>query len=102
MKKYILLGSNNPNPSKNNLKVIHTSDDLYELENIWETIENFYLEIGDIYNGAFNKKALRMIEKNKYLNKLFDIYFDSIIWTVDIIGIFETVKISSFHSDLLT
>ncbi len=92
MQKYILLGSNNPNPSKRNLKVISSSDEPEQLLDIWNTISEFYDEIGEIYHGDLSQKAKKMIEKDPYLKKMFDIQLESIIWTVELIGIFKTIQ----------
>lgn len=95
MNKYILLGSPGPKPSKNNLRVISMSDSIEELKDVWETINVFYHEIGDTYNGGLNSKALKMIEENRYLSDLYDVYYDSIIMTVYVIGILKTVEMNS-------
>jgi hypothetical protein len=95
MKKYILLGSPGPSPSKNNLRMITTSDSVEILKEVWETINGFYSEIGDTYNGKLSRKALDMIEENGYLSDLYDVFYDSAIMTVDVVGIFETVEINS-------
>ena len=95
MKKYILLGSPGPNPSKNNLSVLHTSDSVEHLKEIWETIDEFYLEIGETYDGGLSSKALEMIEENGYLSELYDTFYDSLIFRVDIVGIFESIEVNS-------
>ncbi len=95
MKKFVLLGSPGPSPSKNNLRVITTSDSVEIIKKVWETINGFYSEIGDIYNGKLSREALDMIEENGYLSDLYDILYDSAIMTVYVVGIFETVEINS-------
>jgi len=44
---------------------------------------------------------LTFTEKNPYLDKLFDIQLESIIWNVEVIGIFETIRIGRIPSDFL-
>ena len=101
MKKYILLGSNNPNPSKKNLKVISSSNDSEKLIDIWDTINKFYDEVGEIYTGSLPRIAEEMVKKNPYLDKLIDIQLESIIWNVKVIGIFETIKVGRIPNDFL-
>lgn len=101
MHKFVLLGSNNPNPSKMNLKVISSSNDMKELIDIWTAVDEFYDEIGETYTGNLSQAAKEMLKKNSYLDKLFDIQFESIIWTVEVIGIFKTIRTGDIQDNFL-
>ena len=101
MKKYVLLGVYNPADTKCNVKIIHMADDINELKNIWETIDNFSLEMGETFDGALSERAIKMVEKNRYLNDLFELFHDTILWTIQVVGIFEAVKTKPVHSNLL-
>jgi hypothetical protein len=93
MKKYLLVCTDNPRPSRSNLKVVHMSNDFKELKKIWQKINNFNLEIEKSIagNGNSSKKALKMIENNNYLNGIYGTFNGAVIWTVKIIGIFKSV-----------
>ena len=101
MKKYALIGEYNPESSEDNIKIIQMSDDIDELKNIWETIDAFYSEMGETFDGALSEKAIKMIEENSYLNDLFELFHDAVLWTIQVVGIFEAVKTKPVHSNLL-
>lgn len=101
MKKYVLLGAYNPYNSEGYIKIIHTSDDVEQLKNIWKTIDEFYLEMEKTFDGGLSERALKMIQKNNYLNNLFESFFDATLWTIQVVGIFETVKVKPVYSHLI-
>lgn len=100
MKQYVLLGSSNPNPSMRRLQTIHASDSYDELSTIWETIETFYRHLGEIFEDGISEKASEMITRHPYLKELYNVHLESVIWTVDIIGIFETKKLNKRHETI--
>ncbi len=99
MQRYILLGSNNPNPSKENLKAISSSEDPKQLMDIWNTISKFYHKTREVYQGDLFQRAIEMIEKHPYLDKLFDVQLESIIWNVEVIGVFQAVRTGAIELD---
>ncbi len=101
MKRYVLLGVYNPANDKSNITIIHASNDVNELKHIWETIDNFSLEMGETFDGALSERALKMVEKNRYLNDLFELFHDTVLWTIQVVGVFEAVKTKPVHSNLL-
>jgi hypothetical protein len=94
MKQYALIGAYNPKDSKSNLKFIHMSDNINELKTIWKTIDRFYSEMGETFDGGLSEKALKMVEDNGYLNDTFELFHETVLWTLDIIGIFQAVEIN--------
>jgi hypothetical protein len=102
MGKYILLGMHQPDSSKNNLRIIRTTDDYEQLVGIWETIEKFYSQLEKDGQDGVNAASRKMMEEYPYLRSLCEVYFESIIFTVTIIGIFETLKVGSMEMIELT
>lgn len=93
MGKYILLGMNQPNPSSSNLRIINASNDYEQLVEIWETIENFYSQIEMDGPYGLNAAARKMIEEHPYLRSVYEVYHESIVFPVTIVGIFEALKV---------
>ena len=95
MGKYILLGMDQLNSSRNNCRIVHTSDNYEQLVRIWETIEKFYSQIGIDGRDGLNAASKQMIEENPYLSSLYEVYYESIIFTVTLVGIFESLKVGA-------
>ncbi|HCY85762.1 MAG TPA: hypothetical protein DHV36_11560 [Desulfobacteraceae bacterium] len=102
MKKFVLLGSRNPHPSKHRLGVIAASDSYEQLQETWKTINAFYRHLGKTFDEAFTEEARQMMNRHPELEKLFDIYFESVIWTVEVVGIFEARDIDETYKAFLT
>jgi hypothetical protein len=97
MSKYILLGMNQPNSSRNNFRIVSAADNYDQLVKIWETIEEFYSLIGIDGRDGLNETSKKMIEKNPYLSSLYEVYHESILFTVTLVGIFEALKLNSLN-----
>lgn len=100
MKQYALIGAYNPRDSKNNLKFIHTSDDINELKTVWATIDHFYSEMGESFDGGLSDKARKMIEDKGYLNDTFELFHDTVLWTIDVLGIFQAVEMNPAQKEV--
>jgi len=98
MKKYVLIGAYSPDSSQDSIKIIDTSDDMEKLKNIWETIDAFYSEMEETFDGTLSEKAIKMIENKGYLNDLFELFHDTVLWTIQVVGIFEAVKTNPVYS----
>jgi hypothetical protein len=97
MNKYILLGMNQPNSSRNNFRIVYAADNYDQLVRIWETIEEFYLQVGIDGGDGLNDTSKKMIEKNPFLSSLYEVYFEKTLFTVTILGIFEALKVNSLN-----
>ncbi len=66
---------------------------------IWNTISKFYHENREVYQGDLSQRATKMIKKHPYLDKLFDVQLESIIWNVEIIGVLQAARTGAIELD---
>lgn len=45
--------------------------------------------------NGLNAASKQMIEENPYLSSLYEVYYESIIFTVTLVGIFESLKVGA-------
>lgn len=97
MGKYILLGMQPLNSSTNNVRIVHAADEYDQLVGIWDTIDKFYSQLDQDGHDGLNAVSRQMIAEHPYLGSMYEVY-ESIIFTVNILGIFEALKVDPRRS----
>jgi hypothetical protein len=60
-------------------------------EKYGKILTNFFWK-WETFDGELSKRALKLIEKNEYLKDTFELFHDTVLWTIDVLGIFQAVE----------